>query len=333
MPLQDVDVVAQAELLLCILEDRRYFAGHNGYRTYAGKRSALSTGQYRMIAIDLDGTLLSPLGQVTPRAKAAIHQCLSAGLLVCFATGRNWTESQTVLDAVAHYDTAVFVGGAMVVDTKQRLTLHRTMMDPALAAEICGYFEAQGEAALALQDTGAAGIDYLISATVPLNAPTAEWMKLTAATVHQAPDLGNHPHDHTIRVGIVAVPEVTQRVKRELEERYRDRIILHSLFVPAYGVEVLEVFDPSVNKWQGLLHVAKRHDIRPEQIIAIGDDLNDLAMIQNAGLGVAMGNAKPEVLAVAKKVIGTNADEGLAAFLEELVAQRSVAPLGEENNG
>ena len=89
--------------------------------------------QYRMIAIDLDGTLLTPTGEVTARTKDAVHRALSAGLLVCFATGRNMTESQMVLDAVAHYDTAVFVGGAMVIDTKQRTTLHRTAMQPQLA--------------------------------------------------------------------------------------------------------------------------------------------------------------------------------------------------------
>ena len=91
-----------------------------------------------MIAIDLDGTLLSPLGQVTPRAKQAVRKALDAGLLVCFATGRNWTESKTVLEAVEHYDSAVFVGGAMVVDTKQQVVLHRMMMQPGLAREVCG---------------------------------------------------------------------------------------------------------------------------------------------------------------------------------------------------
>src|SRR3982751_5604902 len=139
--------------------------------------SRMAAAKYRMIAIDMDGTLLSPLGQVTPRTKAAIHAALEAGLLVCFATGRNWTESQTVLDAVAHYDTAVFVGGAMVVDTKQRMTLHRTMMRPALAAEICSYVESQGHAALALQDREtSSGVDYLVTADVPLNEATQLWM-------------------------------------------------------------------------------------------------------------------------------------------------------------
>ena len=63
--------------------------------------------------------------------------------------------------------------------------------------------------------------------------------------------------------------------------------------------------------------------------IAIGDDVNDLHMIRNAGLGVAMGNAKPEVQAIANRVIGSNKDEGLALFLEELVAEHVVEPLEE----
>src|SRR2546423_12163235 len=108
----------------------------------------MSKAFYRMIAIDMDGTLLSPLGQVTPRTKVAIHAALEAGLLVCFATGRNWTESQTVLDAVAHYDSAVFVGGALVGDCKQKLKLNRTMMDPDLASEICAALLKTGHAVL-----------------------------------------------------------------------------------------------------------------------------------------------------------------------------------------
>src|SRR5689334_6347590 len=156
--------------------------------------------QYRMIAIDLDGTLLSPNGEVTPRTKAAVHGALGAGLLVCFATGRNMTESQTVLQAVAHYDTAVFVGGAMVVDTRQRLTLHRTCMQSDLARELCGTIEGMGHAVLALQDTGEVGVDYLISDGLPLNFATRQWLKVTRATVHQAKDLARHPHEHTIRV-------------------------------------------------------------------------------------------------------------------------------------
>ena len=96
--------------------------------------------------------------------KESVHRALAAGLLVCFATGRNWTESQMVLDAVAHYPTAVFVGGAVVVDTHQRVTLHRTMMKPDLAAEVCWFLENAGHAVLgACRIPARAGIDYLVS--------------------------------------------------------------------------------------------------------------------------------------------------------------------------
>ena len=84
----------------------------------------------RMIAIDLDGTLLSPTGHVTPRVRQAVLRAVEAGLVICFATGRNWTESRAIVHSVGHYDLAVFVGGAMVVDTRRDVTLHRTMMHP-----------------------------------------------------------------------------------------------------------------------------------------------------------------------------------------------------------
>jgi Cof subfamily protein (haloacid dehalogenase superfamily) len=248
-----------------------------------------------MIAIDLDGTLLSPEGKVTERAKAAVHQCLSAGLLVCFATGRNWTESKTVLDAVAHYSTAVFVGGAHVVDTKQEVTLHRTMMERTLAAYVCRELESNGHAVLALQDTGAAGVDYLITADVGLNPATAHWMRVTSAKVHRVPSLADYAHEHTIRVGIVAEPDEVARVERELAEKFGERIMMMSIRVPSAGVTVLEVFDPAVNKWEGIMHVARRHGIEPEQIIAFGDLVNDVPLLKQAGLGVALGNARDEI--------------------------------------
>ena len=288
--------------------------------------------RYRLIAIDLDGTLLSPDGQVTPRAKAAVHRALSAGLLVCFATGRNWTESREVLDALNHYPTAVFVGGAMVIDTHQRVTLHRTMMEPKLAGQICAYLEQDGQAALALQDLGTAGVDYLIAADAPLNAATQAWMTITQAKLRKVPSLADYPHDHTIRLGICGEPDDVRRVKQELIDRFDGRILCQNLRVPSYGVEVLEIFDPAVNKWEGVLHVARRHGISAQEIVAIGDDINDLPMVRSAGLGVAMGNAIPEVLAAAKKVIGGNHEEGLATFLDELVDQHLVEPVGPEHD-
>ena len=281
-----------------------------------------------MVAIDLDGTLLSGEGLVTPRTKAAIHAVLAAGLRVCFATGRNWTESKATLAAVDHHDTAVFVGGAMVVDTRQEHTLHRTMMRPALASELCAFLETRGFAALALQDTHtAAGVDYLASADLPLEPTVETWVRVTRGILHRVHNLSRHDHAHTLRVSLVAPRETAQVVMQQLTATFGDRIVAHAVTVMAHDVDVIEVFDPAVNKWQGILKVSTPLGIRPEQIIAVGDDMNDLPMIRQAGLGVAMGNARPEVKAVADRVIGSNREDGLARFLEELVDQHRPQPL------
>jgi len=203
-------------------------------------------------------------------------------------------------------------------------------MQPQLAREVFELFESLGHAALALQDTAAAGFDYLATADVQLDEATAQWMEVTAAKVERFSRLAHHPHEHTIRVGIVASAREIAKVRRIVLEKFAERVVSQSLFVPSYDVEVLEVFDPSVNKWEGVLHVARAHEIDPSQIVAIGDDVNDITMIASAGLGVAMGNARPEVAAVAKRVIGRNDQDGLATFLEELVASHAVEP---ESNG
>jgi len=282
-----------------------------------------------MIAIDLDGTLLSPEGKVTERTKSAIHRCLSAGMLVCFATGRNWTESRAVLEMVDHHHHAVFAGGAMVIDTQSDVTLHRQGVDAALSREVCGVLEENGHAVLALQDTGAAGVDYLVSDEVPLNVETVHWMSITSAKVHHVSRLSTYSHENTIRLGIVAAPEEVGKVYEQLQQRFGERVLCQRIFVPQAGVEVLEIFDPAVNKWEGILHVARHHGVEPQQLSAIGDDVNDVPMLSQAGLGVAMGNAREVAKTAAKKIIGSNGEEGLAAFLEELVAQHSVQPIGE----
>jgi Cof subfamily protein (haloacid dehalogenase superfamily) len=287
---------------------------------------AASKRRYKLIAIDLDGTLLSPLGQVTPRTKSAVHRCLQAGLLVCFATGRSLTESETILDAIAHYDSAVFVGGAMVIDTKQRVTLHRVLMDAQLAADVCDVLESAGFGAVAAQDPGAAGCDYLVSGDVKLDHAMSSWLDASRCTVRTAPRLGGAPnlHQHTIRVSFVAKPADLDHVQRLLDDRFGERLFYHRIIVPHTGVELLEMFDPSVNKWEGILQVARRHGISPDEIIAIGDDMNDLHMVREAGMGVAMGNARDELKAVAKRVISDNREDGLAVFLEELLESHQV---------
>lgn len=279
--------------------------------------------QYKLIAIDLDGTLLSPDGSVSPRNRAAVHLAVSAGFRVVFATGRNFTESRRIIETVGHRDLCVFVSGAIVMDVKRGLVIHRMTMHSELAREVSALIEDLGHPALALQDHDSPVSDYIVTSNVQLNDATASWIKVTQASLEYAGRLADHPHPCTLRVGLVASRDETARIEKRMVDHFGDRLIVHSLYVPAYDVEVLEAFDPAVNKWQGVLHVARTCNVVPAEIVAVGDDVNDLSMITSAGLGAAMGNAKPRVAAAAKRVLKSNAEDGLAEFIEELVSSQS----------
>lgn len=276
--------------------------------------------EHRMIAIDLDGTLLDPDGQVSGRVRRAVHGLIECDWIVCFATGRSYVESRPVLEQVGHFDHAVFIGGAVVIDTKVGLTLHQQKMAPDLAKGISAVLEDLGHAVLALQDRDAAGADYFATAGVPLDEATERWMEAFHIRLTPLPSLAEHDHEHTIRIGIVGTTGQTAEAERLIKTRFAERVLVHSLRVLG-DVEVLECFDPAVNKWEGIKQVARHHGIDLAHVIAVGDDWNDLAMVKQAGLGVAMGNARPEIKAVAKRVIGANRDDGLAIFLEELAGK------------
>ena len=281
--------------------------------------AAVPDHPYKLIAIDIDGTLLCPRHTVTPRTVKAIRSAIDSGMVVCFATGRNFTESKSVLADVGHFDAAVFVTGAMVFDTAAEKVLHKTALDVALARELCHAIESHGHAALVMQDHLASGFDYLVSGKLAPNAETTRWMRQTKAVVRAHDELSTHAHDHTLRVGLVAPLGEVERIKADLAARFGDRIFILSIRVPAAGVEVLEIFHPTVNKWEGVKRVAGLRNIADSEIVAAGDDLNDLSMLTHAGLGVAMGNGRDEVKRVAKRVIGHHGEDGLARFIEELI--------------
>jgi Cof subfamily protein (haloacid dehalogenase superfamily) len=279
------------------------------------------TGQrrYQMVVLDLDGTLLLPDGSLTPRTIRAVANVAKAGFRLCIATGRNHTESRPALDKLGIKAECVFVGGAMVIDTNTGKTLHRTTMHPQVAADACRILESLGHAAMALQDTCETGLDYLISRDLPIRPASKRWMAAMKMGIEYAPNLGDFHHRHTLRVGICAESAEMEPIMPVLQKHFGDRAMMHRLRVPGVNCEVLEVFDPAVSKWEGISFVIRRHKIDARHVIAVGDDMNDLHMIQHSGLGVAMGNARPELKAAANRVIGKNTEDGLAQFLEELL--------------
>lgn len=280
---------------------------------------------FRLIALDLDGTTLDPQGRVSPRTRDAIAATVANGTYVMFATGRNLTESRQVLAEAGHRPMAIFAGGAQVVDTREDRPLLTVPMHGALARELTLDLESLGHAVLALQDALATGVDYLISSQHAMDVATSKWLHLTKTRTERRADLATYRHEGTLRISVVVPAHRTADVASLLRGRYAGRVVWHGITVAQRGVDVIEIFDPTVTKWTGIQHVAGLLGISEEETITVGDDMNDLPMLGAAGLGVAMGNANDRVKATAKRTIGHNGEDGLAAFLEEMLAKGALA--------
>lgn len=282
------------------------------------------------IAIDLDGTLLSPEGVVSARDRDAVARARDAGVTVVICTGRGLAESRRALDAIDQRDPVVVAGGSIVADPVSGATLHRSSVPTDIVRSAVDIFHAERCPALVLKDPFGIDYDYLVLESDdahPIDPTTAWWFgehKLrvrTGAHVHQ----DEHP-ERTVRVGMCAVGGVSGRCASAVERGLGASVVMHDFAAvhpkdhSAEIVHILELFSPDATKWGGIAWVCAQRGLDPARVAAIGDEINDLTMIENAGVSVAMGNAKPRIKEAARFRTATNAESGVGHAIERILS-------------
>lgn len=296
---------------------------------------------YDILALDLDGTLFGPDGAVSSANARAVRRARQAGIEVVICTGRGYKESGKAIEAInarepaAGRDVAPMVtaGGAMIINANTGRTMHCWPIDPSTVADVCALFAELGRAPMLLKDFDAAGFDYLVVTTGPLEPPSQWWFSVMPVEVRfvQSLDADGHP-EHTVRVGFAADRVTMSSLAERVRERFADHVLIHSF--PAVAgtsadsdagvkddsIHILEIFDVSVSKWTAIHRLAAEQGVPRERVAAIGDEINDLAMIEGAGLGIAMGNAISEVKEAAAKVTAPHSQDGVAHAIDEILA-------------
>lgn len=296
--------------------------------------------KYRLLALDLDGTLLDPAGRLREENIAAVSRARDAGILVVVCTGRGYAESRRIierLDARTDGSAAapmpvVTAGGSIIADAATGRTLHRWPMDRALVADLCSHFAERELAPLLLKDRDAAGFDYLVINSGPLEAPSRWWFSVMDVEVKFLDSLADDEHpEHTVRVGFAAMAAKMHALADSVRAAFGERVTLQH-FAAVSGpqgsdeggkdasVHLLEVFDRQVNKWSAIRHIAAERGIDRGAIAAVGDEVNDLPLLEGAGLGVAMANGIEAVLAVADRVTLGNDSAGVAHAIDNILA-------------
>lgn len=295
---------------------------------------------YDLIALDLDGTLIGPDGLVSDANRDAVRRARAAGIEVVICTGRGYPESGDAIDAIDAGSPAagrriapiVVAGGAMIVDASSGRTLRRWPIDPGLASRVCDLFASMNRAPLLLKDRDAAGYDYLVVRSGPIEEPTSWWFSVMPVEVRFVGGLQDDEHpEHTVRVGFAADVGTMRELAAAVRDRFHSEVLMHAFpavtgnsvrgraGVASEEIHLLEVFDARVSKWTAIEALASDQGIPRERTCAIGDQINDLKMIQGAGLGVAMGNAIPDVKAAADRETASNAEDGVARAIDRIL--------------
>jgi Cof subfamily protein (haloacid dehalogenase superfamily) len=273
----------------------------------------------QLLAVDLDGTLLNREHTLSARNRAALHRAHDAGIRIVLCTGRAFTETRPILDLIGlDLDAAVSVFGALVSDVQTGRTLNRTPIDGETANAAATWFREQGYPVLWLNDADETGHDgYMLSG--PNRHPAVDaWIERTTCRVQELAAL---PADAAppLRLSIIDESEVLDGISVKLHAAFDGRLTHNVLHAPPYRLSLIEAFAARVNKWYGIEHLCRRWDIDPARTVAVGDDVNDIAMLRHAGLGVAVANAKPAVVDVADRITDSNDEDGVAALIDKLL--------------
>jgi hydroxymethylpyrimidine pyrophosphatase-like HAD family hydrolase len=246
---------------------------------------------------------------------------------VVLATGRALVESQDAVEAIAHEGIVIAAGGSMVCDAASGRTKHRHIMDRNLVADVTHAILDDNHKALLLKDPDTTGYDYLAVGPHDLDPASQWWFDVMPIRVRFVRELGDDPHpQETVRVGAVATESELAPLAEHIKAFVGDRAFLqHWGAVTEPGendrgvTHLLEIFSPHVNKWTMTHRLCMDLDIDPARVAAIGDGLNDVELIREAGLGIAMGNADPRVAAVATRTTLTNRENGVAHAIDALL--------------
>lgn len=264
----------------------------------------------RLIATDLDGTIVRSDGSISDRTRAALAAAEEAGFVVVFVTGRPPRWMHPVVEATGHRGIAICSNGALVYDLHTEQVIEEHLLEPAMASELVAALR------LALPDVTFA-VDrsdrgfghepsYRTHFDLPPDVLVAEIDELIATPVTKL--LARHEG--------LSGDDFMSRASALVED-------LEGLgSVTFSGLDgLLEISAVGVSKAFTLERFATERSIDANEVVAFGDMPNDLLMLTWAGRSVAVANAHPDVLAVAGEVTASNDDDGVAIVVESLLAE------------
>lgn len=262
----------------------------------------------RLIALDLDGTLLDPAFRVSPANTEAVRQARGRGVQVVLSTSRWYGLAQRTARRLELTTPLVCHNGAHVKEPEDGQELLHLRIETEAAKEIAAFCDAGGFETMTTVD----GITYL-------RVPWEDQIDPQRLPEDMRVERQQAQHVTKPVTGILVFGE---EACRAVTERFEERFAAQITFPlsQSEGVQpYLAITHTEVDKGRALRLVCQRLEVPLDQVLAVGDSQHDVPMFEVAGVGVAMGNATVEVKARADAVAPTNAEDGVAWAIQRFV--------------
>jgi Cof subfamily protein (haloacid dehalogenase superfamily) len=275
---------------------------------------------YKLICIDMDGTLLNSRKQISERTKASLLKAHERGVRIVLSTGRIYADAEYYADWIGIRAPIISANGAYIRDKEQHTLIYQSLLSERLALKIldvCNRYHVAPN--LYTPEREYYGNIFriirwkLFYLTNSIKRNKKRVARQYVVGCRQWEKVIKKERDRTVKCVVIHYnQEKISKIRDELAQ-------MAELEISSSGTDNIELNYTGTSKGKGVELVAQYYQLKKEEIIAIGDNENDLSMIEYAGLGVAMGNAPDGVKGRADYITDTNDNDGVAQVIDKFV--------------
>ena len=283
------------------------------------------TDAIHVLALDIDGTLLNSNQEISTRNRSAIDAARAGGVRLALVTGRRYPAARKIADQLGGDPALILHNGGLVVDAAKPIRVRPLKRDSAmkvvafakrLGADPVVHFGHRGEGLLYVETASPSHtlLAYYLSRSHP-DVRVVESLETAIAGEPEEP----------LEVMFGGAMGEMSALARAIEAQSFEVSALRTVY-PREDLSLIDVVGPTVDKSEALRFLCDRWGIAVQRVLAVGDNWNDRAMLQMAGVGCVMGNADPELRSLGLTLVPGNDEDGVANAIERFVLAR---PRGE----
>ncbi len=288
----------------------------------------------RLLALDLDGTTLNSKGQIPDANRAAIRAAEERGVLVTIATGRRFRDAQPVGIDLGLNAPLITHNGGLLKYADSLETVAYSLLSNETSLEIVKVGKSFGGDALVSTDPHGLGL-LLYDRVSDDNAPLQKYIRWSESlhgedaekSILHVPELEDIVHEHAIvHISFSGGCAAMNDLQNSLRDHLTDTVTILATVYPHLDFTLLDILPPDASKGHGVAKLAEINGLLPKNVMTIGDNFNDLEMLEYAGTAVVMGNADAKLRGLPNFYTTlSNEESGVAAAIERFI-------LNQENN-